>query len=604
MRLSTQKNALLIIGMVLLTLWTSSCKKSPYVPADGDVISLSATVTQLVPGESTTIQITGIKANGMAMPDNTLVRMIADSGKFFDAGDMTKEVQAVLLFGGKASITYQSDEKFEGDVITISAESGTASIQPEQLIFQVRSIDITQLFITVVPLKLPPVGGTASVTVTAYDVQMEVVPDKKIFLETSAGSLSPGSPILTDASGKVQASLTTTETAVVTATYKEIVKTATVDVGINTAPVAAFEFSPQNPTNGDTVYFTSTSSDEEDGTGLSHYWLFGDGGSSRETNPSHSYPEVTEETEFKVVLTVTDSDGKTATAAQSVTVTLVPNEMPVADFVFSPDNPDIGQTVHFTSNSSDPDGEIVTYQWNFGDGSFSSLENPVHSFFPGTPTTYNVKLTVTDDGGNSSSVIKQVPVGNTDNQPPEAAFAFYPEEPVSGDTVRFTSTSTDEDGSIVSYEWELGDGTRSSQKDPDHVYNTAGTYQVTLTVTDDGGLTGSITQPVTVSDPTNVPPVAAFTHSPKDPKDGQTVWFNASTSTDEDGSIVQYQWDFGDGTTFTGTTITASHTYHVTKETTFTVSLTVVDDDGATGTVSQEITVTGPTARTRAKKEN
>ncbi len=586
----------LFFVLLLCLLLTTPCKKAIYVPSEGDIIQLSADTTIMVPGATITITVTGVKSTGSPMPDNTLVLLSADSGEFLNPQGV--KTVAVRLTSGKATAKYRADENFTGEEVTITAQSGTAVVSPEALVITIRSVAVATLFMTADTLSLPPSGGTAQIEVTAYDSQQDVVVGEKIFLETTAGTLTPESPIISDDDGKITAALTTTEAATVTATYKEITNSILIDVGINVAPVAGFEFSPQNPTNGDTIYFTSTSSDEEDGTGITHSWVFGDSTSSTEVNPTHVYPTVTEDTEFKVVLTVTDSEGKTASVAQSVTITLVPNELPVADFIFSPENPGIGNAVYFTSLSTDSDGTIESYEWNFGDGSFSSAENPIHTYSPAEPAIFNIKLTVTDDQGGTGTVTQQITVGNYDNVAPTAAFAWSPEEPVEGGTVRFTSTSIDEDGTVVSYYWELGDNTTSTKQNPTHVYNSAGTFQVTLTVTDNGGLTGTVTQPVTVIAETNEPPVAAFTYSPKDPKDGDTVWFNASSSTDSDGTIVEYQWDFGDGVTFTGTTINASHTYYVTKEETYTVTLTVVDDDGDQGTVSQEITVAVPEAGT------
>jgi hypothetical protein len=109
---------------------------------------------------------------------------------------------------------------------------------------------------------------------------------------------------------------------------------------------------------------------------------------------------------------------------------------------------------------------------------------------------------------------------------------------------------------------------------------------VTLTVTDNGGATGTVSHDVTVTAPVNVAPTAAFTSSVTD----LGVSVDGSTSSDSDGSVVSYAWDFGDSATGTG--VTASHTYAAAG--TYTVTLTVTDNGGATGTVSHDVTVTAP----------
>jgi serine protease len=177
--------------------------------------------------------------------------------------------------------------------------------------------------------------------------------------------------------------------------------------------------------------------------------------------------------------------------------------------------------------------------------------------------------------------------GGGGNEAPSASFTTSPSSPNVGETVSFdASGSTDSDGSITSYEWDFGDGTTATGQTASHSYGSSGTYSVTLTVTDDKGATDSVSKNVSVGT-TNAAPSASFTTSPSSPKVDETVTFDASGSTDSDGSITSYEWDFGDGTTATGETVT--HSYGSAGD--YTVSLTVTDDAGATDTVSKAITV-------------
>jgi arylsulfatase A-like enzyme len=145
------------------------------------------------------------------------------------------------------------------------------------------------------------------------------------------------------------------------------------------------------------------------------------------------------------------------------------------------------------------------------------------------------------------------------------------------------SASSDIDGSIASIDWDFGDGTTAPAGGAtiSHTYTTPGTYTVTATVTDDRGVASPISQPVTTGVP-NVPPTAAFTPT----VNGAQIDFDASASSDSDGSIVDYSWDFGDGTTGYG--VTASHTYSTYGD--YLVRLTVTDDYGALTTTSQLVT--------------
>lgn len=158
----------------------------------------------------------------------------------------------------------------------------------------------------------------------------------------------------------------------------------------------------------------------------------------------------------------------------------------------------------------------------------------------------------------------------------------------------FTDASTDADGTIASRAWTFESGTpaQSSEANPAVTFAAAGTYTATLTVTDDDGATDDFSREVTVSDtPGNQTPVADF-----------DVTCNAldctftSTSSDADGTIASYAWDFGEpaSPTNTSTEQNPTHTYVATAVTDFTVSLTVTDDQGAQATSTQTITVTPP----------
>ncbi|HET7789919.1 MAG TPA: PKD domain-containing protein [Gemmatimonadales bacterium] len=176
-----------------------------------------------------------------------------------------------------------------------------------------------------------------------------------------------------------------------------------------------------------------------------------------------------------------------------------------------------------------------------------------------------------------ASVLVLNPGNPTTNQPPVAAFT----PSCSGLTCNFTSTSSDPDGTISSYAWTFGDGGTSAAQNPSHTYAAAGTYTVTLTVTDNGGATNATSQNVTVS-AANQSPTAAFTSSCS----SLTCAFTNSSS-DPDGTIASNSWTFGDGATSTAQS--PSHTYAAAG--TYTVTLTVTDNQGATNSVSHPVTV-------------
>lgn len=172
-------------------------------------------------------------------------------------------------------------------------------------------------------------------------------------------------------------------------------------------------------------------------------------------------------------------------------------------FTFTPSAPVDHQQVLFdaSTSQSSPNNPIVTYQWNFGDGTTGSNRTTTHAF--STPGTYLVQLTVIDGYGRSASTSQLVSVGAGVN--PTATFAFSPTDPLPGVRVNFNaSASRAAPGrTIVSYSWDFGDGTaNASGVQVSHTYTALGTYTVTLVVTDDVGRTGvtSVSVPVQFPD--------------------------------------------------------------------------------------------------------
>lgn len=179
------------------------------------------------------------------------------------------------------------------------------------------------------------------------------------------------------------------------------------------------------------------------------------------------------------------------------------------------------------------------------------------------------------------------------NQPPVAQFTFSPPQPLVNQTVTFDgSSSYDPDGFITNWHWVF-EGTTRVETNGVRVtvrFVNARTYRVTLTVTDNQGATASTTQWVQVSDrPSNQPPTARFTFSPKSPQVNELVTFDGRSSSDPDGTIISYQWDLnGDGRIdATGALVQARFS----RAGTYRVTLTVVDDGGLSGSTSQTITV-------------
>ncbi len=149
------------------------------------------------------------------------------------------------------------------------------------------------------------------------------------------------------------------------------------------------------------------------------------------------------------------------------------------------------------------------------------------------------------------------------------------------------TASTDPDGSVDVYIWDFGDGASAGDVDPNHSYGTEGNYTITLTVTDNDGATSDGSQSISVvsAGNSNNPPTASFSSNCTD----LICNFDATTSTDSDGAIVSYDWNFGDGASDTG--LTSGHIFATGG--TYVVVLTVTDNAGATSTGSRSLSVSG-----------
>ncbi|PXF61588.1 MAG: hypothetical protein C4B59_03290 [Candidatus Methanogaster sp.] len=163
----------------------------------------------------------------------------------------------------------------------------------------------------------------------------------------------------------------------------------------------------------------------------------------------------------------------------------VSNNKPSADFSFAVND----LSVEFTSLSTDPDGDALSYYWDFDDGSSGVAENPTREYESGGG--YDVTLTVTDTKGLSDYKTKRVRM----NEKPTAYFVYS----VNGTTATFFSTSMDDD-SIVLWEWDFGDGNTGAGEIVSHSYASAGSYDVTLTVTDTDGANNTTTEEIMVGE--------------------------------------------------------------------------------------------------------
>ncbi|GAA3602893.1 PKD domain-containing protein [Agrococcus terreus] len=319
----------------------------------------------------------------------------------------------------------------------------------------------------------------------------------------------------------------------------------------------------------------AAASTDADGTIASYAWSFGDGSTASGRTAAHDYASPGD---YIVRLTVADDDGATATTTRTVTATAPPNQPPTATI----GAPQVdGRSVSVSgAGSTDADGTVTSYAWDFGDGATATGATATHEY--ATDGTRTITLVVTDDDGATATATRQVTVtAPVPNQAPTASFTTGG----SGMTATVdASGSSDPDGSIVAYAWQLGDGSTASGRTASRTYATPGTYVVTLTVTDDDGARATTTRSVTATAPPNQAPTAVI-GAPS--ISGRTVTVSGAGSSDADGTIASYAWSFGDGGTATGSTATWTYPSDGTR----TITLTVTDDDGATAVATRQVTV-------------
>ncbi len=302
------------------------------------------------------------------------------------------------------------------------------------------------------------------------------------------------------------------------------------------------------------------------GSTIRWQWDFGDG-TARSTarNPSHTYAAPGT---YLVKLKAINAGG----CADSVLTNITVNPKPVVSFVL----PDICvRDEAVFQNTSTISSGTLTYKWDFGDGGTSTDQHPRHQY--ASVGNYEVKLVVTSDKGCSDSLSTTYTVNGATPVANFSASSFCQQESVS-----FQDASQVQFGKIVRWQWDFGDGTSSTEQNPQHHYEAAGTYQVTLRVWSGIICTDVITKSIEV-----LPSPSTGAIIPSAACTGQPVKF-INTSTDNGSAPLSFLWTFGDGTTSTDTSPT--HTY--TQTGSYSVTLVATAANGCTQIAMQDITVT------------
>ncbi len=289
-------------------------------------------------------------------------------------------------------------------------------------------------------------------------------------------------------------------------------------------PVAAFTTTGNCP--GQTITFNDTSTTIS-GNITSWLWNFGDGNpANTSTNPSHTYSSAGT---YMVKLTITTDNGCT----DSITKTTVVHPLPSANY--SAANVCDNNSVIFNDSSSIQNTDtIVSWKWDFGDGSLFNL-NQNSSYLYAVSGSYLAELLVVSNFGCADSITKTIIIF------PQPVSEFTSTSVCNGSQTQFTDASTTSSGSINAWSWDFGNGgPLNTSSSPSYIYTSAGNKTVTLIVTNNFGCTDTVVKSAIVY----YNPVAGFTHSNVCYSD--TMYFTNTSTIDNSTAIANYIWSFGD----------------------------------------------------------
>ena len=244
---------------------------------------------------------------------------------------------------------------------------------------------------------------------------------------------------------------------------------------------ANFDFQPRTPFAMNPVQFTDESRIADGIAPVTSWdWNFGDGNTSTEQDPEHIY----EEPGFYTVSLTVSNGILTESIVREDVVEVLESVPPSADFSASTNNAFVGQVINFTNLSDEGTAPPAEYEWDFGDGSTSSDDNPSHSYL--APGSYEVSLTATTDAG-TDTLSRPNFITVTTTTPPTADFSTNVATALPGQTINFRDESIAGSLPIDSWLWEFNDPNNpndtSTEQNPSFSYSAPGTYTVSLTVT-------------------------------------------------------------------------------------------------------------------------
>lgn len=557
-----------------------------------DTATVQATVTGLPPVIIPTI--TDVSPSEGPITGNTIVTLTGTGFAGVTSVNFGSTSATIVEISSDTRMLVRSPAGSGSVNITASTSSGTSS---SVATFNYRTLPIVT---SVTPNTGPSIGGTA-VTISGSDL---ITVSKVFFGNTEASS------VVVEDDGTVTAiSPRTNAVGQVRVTVYSVVRGTSINnvyfTYNNQKPIAIASASVTSGTALLSVVFNSDDSYDPDGDYLTYSWNFGDGYSTTIANPTHVFSSAGV---YTVKLTVYDaaSLASNETEESQVTITVdgpVSNQAPVAIASADVTSGPVPLSVQFTGDQSiDPDGKVVFYYWDFGDGYYYSAINPLHKYT--TAGVYNARLTVYDNAGTKTSSSNiEITVGSVDP----------------GDYVRpvvasvTPNTGSSKGGDAIRLEGEHFNSATSVIFSPVDGDPTEGGEATILRLVSDNRMT--VSSPpgvgevdVIVSNPAGhsqrfdgskftyfTPPTVKITATPKSGPAPLTVSFSSAGSSGF-GSITSYYWDFGDGSLLdfsdNNTSNEANPTHVYTAPGSYTVTLYIKDSRGIVGKATTSISAT------------
>jgi PKD repeat protein len=498
-----RRESVLVAALFGIALLTVACQKVPLLAPSGSTITLTALATALPANGSTDLIAQVIEAGGTPPHSGTFITFTTNLGT-------VQPSEAETDISGRVIVKYIAGSG--SGIATITALSGGVSASGTNAIkIAVGAAAAASVGVSASPGTVAASGGTSTITAKVFDSSGNLLPGVPVTFTTDNGTLS-ASVANTDSTGTASTQITTNKTAKVTATAgvsaaatgtgttATTAPTASVTINVNAAStITVGSASPASPQAGQAVTFPLTYTQNANGSPVARVVVdFGDGSASQTITgqPSAVTHTYSIPGSYTVRVTAFDTFGDAANGTGSVTVT--PKPQLVVSLTTSTQTPAAGSPTIFTISATPTTGNAITsVAIDFGDGSptttlSGNTTSVQHSYT--SAGTFPVTVVATDSSGATGSASTIIVVGSAAS----ASFTFSPDSPAVLTAVSFDATASSSSSTITNYAWNFGDGSTGSGVRTTHPYALAGTYTVTLTITDSTNHSANATKQIII----------------------------------------------------------------------------------------------------------